>query len=78
MSRSRKKNAYGSISCRGTIPGAESSYKRMAHRQLRRTVRRCLDAGDFDGIPSDRCFGDPYWGPKDGKWRWYGPAAHRK
>lgn len=78
MSRSRKE-PYGSITCRGCRPGVEKSYKQYAHRQLRRAVRVLLRVeGDDENLPSDRLFGSPWWGPKDGKWRWYGPAACRK
>ena len=79
MSRSRKKNPYGSITCCGCRPGVEKSYKQHAHRQLRRAVRVSLRVTEDDEhLPDDKLFGNPWCGPKDGKWRWHGPAAYRK
>lgn len=69
MSRSRKKNMYCSITCCGDRPGVEKAYKRYAHKQLRRAVRMALTSGDFDNMPHDKQFGNPWCGPKDGKWR---------
>lgn len=75
MSRSRKKNMYCSITCCGDRPGVEKAYKQQAHRQLRRAVKMILRNEESllemeCGLkPHDRQYGDPWWGPKDGKWR---------
>ena len=69
MSRSRMKHPHHSITCRGGRAGAEKSYKVAAHRGLRRAVRVALHVGNLDDLPDDRQFGDPWCGPKDGKWR---------
>ena len=72
MSRSRKRVAGGSTTCRGDRAGVEKSYKQAAHRANRRAVRMALRRGD-ESLPHDKEFGDPWCGPKDGKWQWFGP-----
>jgi hypothetical protein len=69
MSRSRKKSPYISTTCCGDRAGAEKSYKVAAHRALRRTVKMAIRAGEYDVLPHDKEYGDPWLGPKDGKWR---------
>jgi len=70
MSRSRRKVPCGSRSCRGDHPGVEKSFKQKAHRALRKAVRDAIRNGEFDHLPHDREFGDPWCGPKDGKCGW--------
>ena len=69
MSRSRMKHPHCSITCCGGRAGAEKSYKVAARRACRRAARVAIHIGAFEAIPDDRLFGDPWCGPKDGKWR---------
>jgi hypothetical protein len=69
MSRSRKRHPFTSITCGGDRAGAEKAYKVSEHRRLRRAVRESVRNGELDVLPHDRSYGDPWLGPKDGKWR---------
>ena len=61
MGKSRKKNSIGSV----TTAKSEKAFKKAEHSRERSAVRNAL-RNDMD-LPSEREFGDPAAGPKDGK-----------
>jgi len=65
MSRSKRKMPIAGI----TTAETEKSYKAAAHRAERRVVRAKVKSG-ADDIPHTKEFGDPWSGPKDGKY-WF-------
>ena len=64
MSRSRRPTPI-----RGVAGDSDKWDKVRAHRQLRVAERAALAAGDFDQLPDEKTFGDPWASNKDGKLR---------
>lgn len=73
MSRSRRKTPKGGI----TTAESEKKFKQFEHKKRRRHDNVLLDKVEEDGYSSDKEFGNPWAGPKDGK-VWHGDYDNRR
>jgi hypothetical protein len=64
MSRSRRRSKVFGI----TTAKSEKQYKATEHRRERRAVRIALR--EDRKLPEPKEFGNPWNGPRDGKWYW--------
>lgn len=70
MSRSKKKNPGGSVTCAGATAGRQHRFKKQESRAKRRAINSLIKIGDTDILPHDREFGNEWASPRDGKQWW--------
>lgn len=78
MSRSKRKVPKISITCIGTTPGVQHSYKKQESRAKRKKIKMLMKVGKYDTLPHDKEYGNPWSSPADGKQYFDDPKGFRK
>lgn len=78
MSRSKKKVPKSSVTCIGNTPVVQHSFKSKESRAKRRKVKVLIEKGNYDKLPHEKEYANPWDSPSDGKQYWDDPKGFRK